>query len=111
MYPLTCRGGFPVPIKAGRFEVIGVRATVDTTTTDSRLRLIDDPNIKEGDQYGKILSDTYTGAGTQIVDIKGIGGSDANLEALFPEPMKLRHGVSITHADNLVTGSIALYVR
>jgi len=111
MYPLTCRGGFPVPIKAGRFEIIGVRATVDTTSSDSRLRLIDDPNIKEGDQYGKILPDTYTGAGTQIVDIKGIGSCDANLEALFPEPMKLRHGVSITHADNLVTGSIALYVR
>ena len=111
MYPLTCRGGFPMPVKAGRFEIVGVRATVNTTSSDSRLRLIDDPNIKEGDQYGKILSDTYTGAGTQIVDVKGLASTDANLEVLFPEPMKLRYGVSITHADNLVTGSIALYVR
>lgn len=111
MYPLTCRGGFPMPVKAGRFEVVGVRATVNTTTADSRLRLIDDPNIKEGEPFGKILTDSYTGAGTQIADVKGIGGTDANLEVLFPEPMKLRNGVSITHCDNLVTGSIALYVR
>jgi hypothetical protein len=110
MYPLTCRGGFPVPIKAGRFEVLGLRATVNTTTSNSRVRIIDDPSIKEGDKWGKILSSDYTGAGTVIADVKGMADIDANLEILFPEPVKLRYGASLI-AENTVPGSISLYVR
>jgi hypothetical protein len=110
MYPLTCRGGFPMPIKAGRFEVIGFRATVKTTTSDSRVRIIDDPRIVEGDNWGYLLPASYTGKETPLADVKGMADIDSNLEVLFPEPVKTRWGISV-YADNIEAGSLELYVR
>lgn len=111
MYPMTCAGGYPVPIKGGRFEVIGFKATVNTTTSDSRVTLMDDPFINEGDKQGRILTASYADRGTKFIDVKGMADIDANLEVLFPEPMKIRNGVSLIRADNVVPGSMILYIK
>jgi hypothetical protein len=104
MYILTCRGGYPIPLTPGterRIEIVGVRATVNDTTADSRLTLIDD--------YGQVRTDV--GTDITLCDIKGLADMDANLEVLFPEPLKTRKGIAATAVTNLIQGSILVYVR
>lgn len=111
MYIATCPGGFPIPTMIGqRREIIGIKATVSTTTSASRLVLIDDTALDENEKFGRTLPSTHD-KGTKICDIKGIASVDANLEVLFPEPLQTRHGVSLVEATNLVVGSIMVYVR
>ena len=55
MYVLTCYGGYPLPIAAGKVEIVGFRATVSDPTAVSRLTVIDDDDIKSQDVVGKIL--------------------------------------------------------
>lgn len=100
-----------MPLKAGRFEILGVRATVNTTTSASRVKLIDDPAIGDNAKFGNIYTSSYAGKGVTICDIKGMADIDANLEVLFPEPIKLRHGISLIQADNIVPGSLVVYAR
>jgi hypothetical protein len=104
MYINTCVGGYPCPITKGvptKIEVLGVRATVSDPTAVSRITLVDD--------IGKLRSDTAYDV--TIVDCKGMANADANIEVLFPEPLKTRNGVAATDITNLIQGSILLYVR
>lgn len=110
MYPLQCAGGFPLPIKAGKLEIYGVSAVVSDTTAASRLTLIDDRNLPEGAVVGRVLGSDYDDD-KGIIDIKGIASADGVLEQIFPEPLKLRHGLSSVNSSNLVAGTIKVYVR
>jgi hypothetical protein len=112
MYPLLCPGGYGVPVTGARVDVIGVRAAVSSPASASRLILLDDPDIN-GDNFGRILSDTapYDNYSGFIVDVKGVADVDGNLEVLFPEPIRLRYGISVAETTNLVPGSIMVYQR
>lgn len=109
MYVQTCAGGYPNPLKAGRYEVLGFRVTVKTPASASQIQLWDDSNIKDTDRVGYV-KDIDADLKTMIANIKGLANSDANLEVLFPEPLKLRRGLSGAFT-NIVPGSFFLYVK
>lgn len=109
MYPLTCHGGYPMPIRAGRFEIVQINATVDDLSVDSRLRLIDDGGITD-DKFGRILADGID-QDTGICDLKGIANTVGDLRIQFKEPIKVRDGISISYATNILPGSIFVYTR
>ena len=117
MYPVTCAGGYAVPLKAGSFEIVGLRATVNSPASASQIILYDDGGIPSGDKFGRILPSDFDPGTidskrvTQLCNIKGIANLDANLEVLFPEPIKTRFGTSVSILSNVVPGSVELYVR
>lgn len=104
MYPLLCKGGYPVPIKAGRFSIVGVMATVNDPTAASRLTLIDS---------GEGLQVTDDQAMKPVIcDIKGLANADGTIGVMFAEPIKLRDGVSIgSNTTNLMAGRTIVYVQ
>jgi len=111
MYPKTCPGGYLMPLMVGKFsKLLGFRATVKVTSAASRLVLIDDSDLATSDKFGRVLPPTHAG-GTRLCDIKGIGNDDANLELIFPEPVQTRYGISAVDTENLVAGSISVYVQ
>jgi hypothetical protein len=109
MYPLTCAGGYAVPIRAGKFEIVQIKATIDDLSVDSRLRIIDDDGITSS-RWGRILADG-TDQDTGICDLKGIADTVGDLSLDLIEPIKVRDGISISYATNLVPGNIFIYVR
>lgn len=115
MYPITCAGGYSIPVKAGQFDIIGIRATVSNTAAASQIILYDDGY--SGEDWGRILPGTFDPGSSEqvkvvlISNIKGIANVDANLEVLFPEPVRIRHGTSVSKTTNLVPGSIQVYCR
>jgi len=112
MYIMQCPAGYAIPLKAGRYEIVGIKSTVNSTSSASRLILCDDKNISDGDKWGNFIDGTTPYDNANIfVDLKGIANLDANLEVLFPEPIKLRHGISAIVTTNLIAGSIMVYVR
>ena len=110
-YPLTCRAGYPMPIKPGKNKVLKIIAAVEDRAMNSRLTVIDDHQMNVGDKQGTVRS-TKTSNHTQIVDLKGIGGQGPGvLEAELPGGLKLRDGVNVVDTTNLQAGSIAIYVE
>jgi hypothetical protein len=110
MYPVQCAGGYPVPVKMGKMEVWGMRATVKDPTADSRLTIIDDVALGDNVSMGRILTDDYTNK-VVICDLKGVANAEGTLYEVFPEPIKVRRGVSIINASNVEPGKNILYVR
>ena len=112
MYVQTCAGGYPNPVGAlnRRVEILGFKATVNTPGAVSRVQMWDDEALDGVDKkMGLIVAADYS-AKTKFLDSKGVDDVDANLECLFPEPIKLRRGLSIAY-DNIVAGSFMLYVK
>lgn len=109
MYPLTCVAGFPMPLHAGKYEIYGVSATVDSLAENARIRLYDDRGITDS-KHGRILEKDFVGT-VELVDVKGIGNGNGNLEKWFAEPIKTRNGISASISDNIVAGSLSVYVR
>jgi len=115
MYPLTCPGGYSVPLKTGQYEIVGVRATVNDTTALSQIVLYDDGGIISN--TGRILPTSFDPGSSGkkktvlVCNVKGIANLDANLEVLFPEPIKTRYGLSISASTNIVAGSLQVYCR
>lgn len=106
MYPILCRGGYAIPIKAGKFKVFGVMATVDDTTASSQIALVDDPAIGDNLQ-GFVLSDVDETKNV-IANVKGVGSVDGTIGIMLPEPIFVRHGLS-AYFTNVVPGSICVY--
>jgi hypothetical protein len=109
MYVKTCAGGYPNPIFAGRNEILGFRATVNTLANNSRVSLWDDAGISETDKTGYVRGTDYAGK-TKLADVKGDADVDGNLEVIFPESIKTRRGISAAF-ENIVAGTFILYVR
>jgi len=91
-----------MPVKAGKFEVFGVRATVNKLDAASRLTIYDGA--------GKIVDDDNT-VKPIICDIIGVATADAYLVESFSEPIKVRDGISVSNAENLVGGRTIVFVR
>ena len=115
MYPLTCVGGFNVPARQGKYEVVGFIVDVNDPTLGAHVAIIDDVGIKPEWTCGRILTDLEppTTVKNILVHISAsalasnIGGS---VEWFPPESVKTRYGISI-HAENIKQGSFCLYVK
>ena len=112
MYVAQCAGGYPMPLKAGKFEVYGVRATIKDPTAAARLTLLDDETIVDGSKVGNIYPpDTYMTKKTIIMDERTVANTVGNIEMMFPEAIKTRQGISVAGMTNILGGSTMLYVR
>ncbi len=110
MYVAQCYAGFPMPLKAGKNEIYGVRATLVSTSAVSRLTLVDDADLPEGSNFGNIYAASMIKK-TTIIDERTVASTIGNIDVMFPEPIKTRRGVSVAGATNLIGGSIMLYIR
>jgi len=113
-YPIQCTAGFPMPLVVGKYEILGFVAEISDTTADAQIAIYDDRTIKTEDAFGKLIAvaDIYH-TKTLLVDLKSDGaasGASGYLEYDFPEPVKIRNGLSIA-ADNIKGGSLCVYRR
>lgn len=105
MYPILCPGGYGVPIKKGKMEVCGIDLKVTASSGDFQVSLFD----------------TNRGVSLNIADKKSsdalfahvFGGSTSLVPPFlpFPEPIKMRNGISIGDIDNIDPGQIFVYIR
>ena len=109
MYPLTCYAGFPMPLKAGKFEIAGYSCAADDTTLAMELAIVDDNTIMPSDTFGKLLdnADDYK---FKIVHRKAAITYGNQLKEQFSFPIKTRYGISIS-STNIRGGSLCVYVR
>jgi hypothetical protein len=107
MYPITCKGGYPLPIKAGRFSIWGISITAANTAAASRITLVDCATNREVSD-AEILTDKDTRP--VLMDLKGLANGDGNLSFVFPEPIKVRNGVTIANGTNLLPGRNIVYI-
>lgn len=110
-YPMQCYAGFPMPLHVGKYEILGLSATAETTSGAAQLTLFDDRTIKPDDPFGKLVAvgDIYN-TRDMLVDIKVIAALDDHISYMFDEPIKTRHGLSLA-ANNIKGGSICVYRR
>ncbi|UCE05512.1 MAG: hypothetical protein JSW07_18170 [bacterium] len=111
MYPLLCQGGYGMPIKAGKFEIIQIEAPGSDTNASSRLTLLDDTEVEPTDDKWGQLVKTKTKVHHIIYDQKRVAACHANLSTELKEPIKVRNGLSVLNATNLVPGSIMVYAK
>lgn len=110
MYPLTCHAGFPMPVKAGKFEITGFSLAAEDTSLSIEVLLVDDVNILPTDKFGKLLT-SFDENKVVLCHRKGIATYGVQIDTFeFSEPIKTRHGLSI-RAENVLTGSLCVYVR
>jgi hypothetical protein len=112
-YMLTCIAGYNAPARRGNYEVVGFTATVADPTAASQFAIVDDPDIPSDGKAGRILGslESPTEQKNIIANVKGHGSAfDTVLEWLAPEPIKMRHGVSLCF-NNIEQGSMCVYVR
>ena len=110
-YPLTCRAGYPLPIKPGKFTIKKIIAAVNDRTANSRLILIDDHTVKAPESQGKVRSAKTYPEHTQIIDMKGVGGQGMGYLDSGELNLKLRDGLTVVDTTNLQAGGIAVYVE
>jgi hypothetical protein len=111
-YPLTCAAGYPNPLREGKFEITQMRATVLNPAVSARITLIDDAAIKVGDRVGKIYADDYLVPGSpRVIDTKLDANTGGDVDVIFGESLKLRHGLSVVNCTNIVSGSLCVFGR
>ena len=103
MYIIECPGKFFLPIRRGQFEILGMTATVDDITAVSRVVLVDTDSFD-------VKTSTYdTKKG--IIDVKGLPNQKGILEQMFPAPLKTMKGLAIVQSNNVVSGTIKVFIR
>jgi hypothetical protein len=107
MYPITCAGGYPIPIKKGRFSIWGISVTSTSTAAVTRITLVDSDAFREVSD-AEILTDKNSRP--VLCDLKGIANADSGLSFVFPEPIKVRNGVTIANGTNLLPGRNIVYI-
>lgn len=105
MYFLQCAGGYANPVKDGKFNIMGVCATVKDTTAASRVTLVDNA------QRACLASSYAAQQEPEIIDIKGVANVNGILQVCFDDPLVARKGLSCTNADNIVAGSLKVFVK
>ena len=103
MQPLRCQGGYAVPIRVGKVEIMGIHAPASALATASRLRVVDNGSYA-------ILPDTQA-TDKVIAEMQRVISIEGNVTLMFPEPIKCLEGVNVTYATNLTPGSICVFVR
>lgn len=102
MYPLLCPGGYGLPIKTGRFEIMKITAACSDSSAAARLQLIDS---------ARQLPASKLKADKLLVDLKRVAACQPNIVFDCEEPIKVRDTISPIYSTNLVPGSIMVYVR
>lgn len=103
MYPLHCTGGFAMPIRSGKFEVVGVGINLATIDSDYELSLWD---------TGTNAIVDHEHPPTDARRIFHVNGTGAGPEFIrFPESIKVRGGLSVGVATNIDPGELYIYVR
>jgi len=103
MYPLHCTGGFAMPIRSGKFEIVGVGLNLDAVSTDYELSLWDTGVNAIVDH------DNPPADARRIFHANGDGAGPEFFS--FPEPIKVRSGISVGVMDNIEVGELYIYVR
>jgi hypothetical protein len=108
MRPILCKGGFPLPVKEGMCEIVGVCAPVNSVSTAARLTLQDNNPYADGvDPFPTESADLKN----IIFDYKAMANVDNNIAQMFKEPIKAINGVCLVNASNLLPGRIIVYVK
>lgn len=110
MYPILCTGGYGVPLKAGKCEIIQITAAASDSVAAARLTIVDDRDLTKEDRYGNLL-EAKENQHSLVFDKKRVAACDANIDWHPAEPLRVRHGLSVVNAENLVPGSIMVYIR
>jgi len=108
MYPIQCAGGFSIPLKAGKFRIMGIKATISDPTAVARIMLVDDPDISKNQSSQGYLISSASNQRRILADIKSVASTVGCLEADFPSPIKTRHGTS-AYFTNVLPGSVCVY--
>jgi hypothetical protein len=103
MYPITCAGGYPIPIKKGRFKIWGVVVTSDSIAAATRLTLVDSADFK-------VLTDTQS-LKTVLADLRGISSGEGMIGFMFPEPIQVRDGIAVANVTNVLAGRTFVYIQ
>ena len=104
MYPIQCHGGYSLPIKAGKFEVLGVQIPASSTAVATRITLRDSA-------ASKVVTDAPE-SGSVIFDGQGIANGDGAISVMFAEPIKVRNGVTVDdNFSNGTAGKNCVYIR
>jgi hypothetical protein len=109
MYPLLCTAGFPMPLKAGKFEIVGYSVAARNPALAIEVAIYDDRGITS-DRFGRILpnADEFK---SKIVHRKGIATYGVQIDSqAMTEPIKTRYGIS-AHTSNVEGGSFCVYVK
>ncbi|MFA5340134.1 MAG: hypothetical protein WC332_00010 [Clostridia bacterium] len=105
MYPITCAGGYPIPIKKGRFKIHGFLVTANTTSSATRCTFID------GDDFKEIVDSQSTlKSRPALADLKGLANAEDVIGVMFPEPIQVRNGIIISNGTNLIPGRTLVYI-
>ena len=109
-YPLLCAGGFPVPLKAGKFEIIGYSVAPSTIGTQMDIGLVDDETIKEGVGFGNVIdSEENCLRANRIIHFAKQPANAGVYDFIFPAPVKTRNGLSL-YTTNVLAGTFCVYV-
>lgn len=108
MYPILCPGGYGVPMKAGKMEIVAIVAAGSDASSSSRLTLLD--YAAAGDKMGTFIK-SKTKDYDQIIDIKRVAACEPNITFYPALPIKTRSGISVLRSSNMEPGSITVYVR
>jgi hypothetical protein len=103
MQPILCHAGYPLPIKKGTFEIVGVQIAGLSIAADTRITLIDSEDFK-------IMPDVPENKFV-IFDHKTTGNESGTISIQFKESIKVRRGVTITNSENTIAGKNIVYMR
>lgn len=110
MYPITCAGGFNVPARGGKFEIVGFNAVPNDTTAAMEIAIIDDVTLLSGATVGKIYANLDAPTERKNIIVHKYVAAATEIEWVAPEPVKIRHGISLFF-DNVKQGSFCVYMR
>jgi len=103
MYPLHCHAGFAMPISTGKFSICAVAVKPEDETATLELQLWDTGSNNVVDP------DSPPVDGRRIFHHES--DDAAGIFVSFPEPLKVRSGISVGAAANLDGGTLYVYVR
>ena len=107
MQPLTCPGGYGVPMYAGNFTIKRVTCRAAAVGTATVVRLSDDSTIVPGTKFGK-LPKNKTPSQRLIVDLeRAVDTSDISEEL----NVRVTNGISPITTSNVLAGSLMVYVK
>jgi hypothetical protein len=106
MRPLTCAGGYGVPMTFdGRQRILKITAACSSINSESRLQLVD---------TSRVLPSEKTPKEALIVDLKRVAACDANIVWDAPDsknPLTIHGNLFPMLMTNLVVGSTMVYVK
>jgi hypothetical protein len=77
--------------------------TVNDTTVATRCTLVDSDDFKE-------LTDDQSLKGV-LVDLKGLANAEGVMGIMFPAPIQVRDGVTVSNLSNVLAGRTIVYIQ